>query len=485
MGIKKLYDETSINNIGLALQEVYQTEDKYYVSQMAAAVRDVGSVGDKILNNTVTDLRTNVEVIKQYKLYNCDNLETIDAPHLKTIEGSAVAYCDNLNEIKFKSAAFDTVLTLGASSLANGSGSTMTATSHLRWLDVDDTHYIGEVDTVPTATDTITATDPILYGNATPSVTVPVRAGLVVSLSTTGHPYIFDGTSWVDYVPAVGVAFTGTDPFHSTRIRDIGFKVTSTANTNINFTEHTRIVFLVIAEGCADQLNSCQRSGSLKGIFIETSNGDLSDELPFTSLNGTFYLCSSLQYIKLPLLESAIDGVFRDSGIKELTLPKLTTCGRATNYQFCYHAADLESVSLGDGSGTLTVLGTGHFSGCTSLYDLTLNYSSMVSLDSTQAMSVTFASSPIYQFLGTTTTEIISGAAAGDVVINGSTVSTVNGNIVTYGGKDWKRVNNKWQEWGENGNKHPVVKVPSSQLSTYQADTYWSVLSPEIWSAIS
>jgi hypothetical protein len=100
-------------------------------------------------------------------------------------------------------------------------------------------------------------------------------------------------------------------------------------------------------------------------------------------------------------------------------------------------------------------------------------------------MSGLFSGSPIYQYLGTTTTEIVEGATAGSVVIDGVTKTTTNGNIVSYNGEDYQRVSNKWQKWGNAQDKTPRILVPSNLLNDFQAHAKWGTLSPEIWRAIS
>lgn len=532
---KKVYEENDINDIGLALQEVLQTSDKYYVSEMGDAVRAAGLVGDKIIDNTIVDLKTLVNVVKEYKFYNCEDLETVYAPNLVEIENSAFRntpklktfYAPNLEKIgvdgfyyasgltalnlpkckwigalglgflsnngagtghmrtiKFSNAAIGEgeYMTIGNQAFADNTGAIMASDSYLSWLDVDNYHYAGEVDDVPTSTTTITVTDPILYGTTTPTQTVDVVEGLIVSLSFSGRPYVFKNGAWVDYVPEKSADFLGNDVFHSTRIRDIGFKIHSAPDYNI--VNKSRVLFLIIDKDATGQMKAVS-SSSIKGVFIETVNGTLTDELPFTSLDGYFYQCANLQTINLPHLETAINGIFRDTGLTHLELPALTTFGRNSNYQGCAGSANLATVVLGNGENELTILGYNHFSNCSSLYSLTINYTAVPELpNSNQTMQSLFSGSPLYQFLGTTTTEITEGMTAGNVVIDGVTTTTMNGNIVTYGGKDWQRVSNKWHEWGTDQDKHPQIKVPSTLISSYQAHAKWGTLSPEIWQAI-
>lgn len=532
---KKVYDETYINNIALALQDVLGTTDKFYVSQMADEVRAAGLMGDKIIDNSIVDLKTQVTIIKEYKFYNCADLETVSAPNVVEIEAAAfrntpkmrtfyapklekigangfyyasgltsldlpkckwvgalgLAYLSNngsgtgrISTINFSNGAIATgeYMTIGNEAFAENSGAIQTNFSTLRWLDVDNFHYAGEVDTAPTSTTTITVVDAILYGDSTPQ-TLDVVQGLIVSLSTTGRPYVFNGSNWVDYTPVSGADFGGNNIFHSTRIRDVGYKIHNAAGYNIVY--KSNILFLVIDKN-ATGLPGSVKSSQIKGIFIETANGDLTDELPFTTLGDFFYQCPNLKYVNVPHLEAITDGTFRDTGLLNLNLPALVTFGRNSNYQGCCGSSDLETVVLGNGTAALDWLGYSHFSNCSSLYDLTINSTNIPSLPNTnQTMQSIFNGSPLYQFLGTTTTEIVEGATAGSVVIDGSTVSTSNGNIVSYGGEDWQRVNNKWQKWGNAQDKHPVIHVPNDLISSYQSHAKWGTLCSELWQAIT
>ena len=105
---KKMYDETYINNIALALQTASGTSDKYYVSQMADAILNLGSGGDSILNNAaadaVVDLSTKVTSISAYKMFNAIALETVNGVNLESLGHNAFNDAGNLYSIKCKQA---------------------------------------------------------------------------------------------------------------------------------------------------------------------------------------------------------------------------------------------------------------------------------------------------------------------------------------------------------------------------------------------
>ena len=535
---KKMYDETYINNIALALQTIYGTSDKYYVSQMADAVLNVGVLVDKVIDNSIVNLKTAVTEIPAYKFYQAANIESLDAPNVSKIGPHALQETTKLASVNFPNletvdtyalykatgltslnlpkckrintwglgyitdALGDTHLStiklsnsaigenesfiMEESALAENTGAIMSADSRLRWLDVDDYHFIGLVDAVPPLQGpTVTVHDSVLYGDDT-ARTFDCEEGYIIALSTTGYPLVFKNGEWRAYVPEKSIIHAGANCYHSTRIRDVGFRVKQFTN-NVNPFNKSRLAFIVVDHDCNLNANLPLFSSmpDLLGVFYDGGNNTLSDELPFTELGGAFYQCGNLKHINLPNLTKCTDGTFRDSGLVNLTLPKLTTFGKNSNYQGCGGCSNLVYTHLGDGTGTLFIVGSGHFQNCSSMYELKLDYTSKVTIDTATNASQIFSGCPIYQFLGTTTTEIIEGASAGSVVIDGTTVTTTNGNIVSYNGEDYKRVSNKWQKWGNAQDKHPVIYVPSDQIAAYKADAKWAVLSAEIWQAIS
>ena len=105
---KKVYDESYINNIALAIQEVSGTSDKYYVYQMADAILNLGNGGDSILNNAaadaVVDLSTKVTSISAFKMYKAIALETVTGVNLESLGYNAFTDANNLYSVKGKQA---------------------------------------------------------------------------------------------------------------------------------------------------------------------------------------------------------------------------------------------------------------------------------------------------------------------------------------------------------------------------------------------
>lgn len=510
----------------------------YYLPTLSEGLSSIWDTRESILDDTAKNIRTFVNSLADYKFYNSDKLEVINAPNCTQIGSSTFKLAEKLRSVNFPAveeigaSAFEYVGTLddqvsfpklkklgnrafyahsgsgdlsyffleptalegnerfefGESSLANNIGSVMSATSKLRWVEVGLHHFYGFLATKPNDSDTtITVYDNILYGTDDP-ITFDADDGAIVFVEDENKPYERVNGSWVDYVPEKAANFTGLEVFHSTRIRDIGFKVgnTPTSSSSYSIVYNSRVLFLIIDKDVVDLPLKYNNAGELRAVFMETSNGDLTDVLPYTSIDGSFYKCGSLKSINLPYLESAIDGCFRETGLLTLSLPALTTFGKNTNYQGCYQSTSLETVELGNGNNELNIVGYNHFSNCSKLYSLTLNYTAVPSISaSNQSMSSLFSGSPIYQYLGTTTTEIVEGASAGSVDIDGTTKTTTNGNIVSYNGEDYQRVSNKWAKWGNGQNKTPRILVPDNLISSYKVHAKWGTLSPEIWRAIS
>lgn len=521
---------------GLSTQLNYylMSETTYKLPTITNGVEALFDSREGVIDGSIEKIYTEVLVIPKYKFMD-SSLEEIKADNVQDIKADAFNNCKSLSSISFDSVekigerAFkgDSALTgtlyfpklteiydeafylhtadgeglttlklsnealgegenftLSTKSLADNTGAVTSSNSIFRWIDVDNYHFAGEIATKPSDNvETIEVSDPYLY--ATNPQEVEVREGLVIFVEDELKPYVYEGGSWIEYIPTKSVSYVGDEVYHSTRIRDIGFKVgtlmflTSAKNTIFR---GSRVLFLILDKDAATLLDSFSYAGDLKAILTTDSNGHLTDVLPYTSLGGAFYKCGSLKSVKLPYLATCEDGTFRDTGLITLDLPSLTTLGRASTYQGFTGSGDLESISIGDGTNSLSILGTGHFSNCAKLFDLTLDITAVPPLSaSNQTMQALFSGSPIYQYLGTTTTEIVEGATAGSVVIDGVTKSTVNGNIVSYNGEDYQRVSNKWAKWGNAQDKTPRINVPSNLKSSFTSHAKWGTLSPEIW----
>lgn len=524
-----------VGGISTQLDTYLMVDTVYKLPTISSGISSLWDNKEGIIDGSVDKIYTEVLVIPKYKFMD-SSLEEIKADNVQEIKNDAFNNCKNLSSISFDSVetigerAFkgDSALTgtldfpnltfiydeafylhtadggeglttlklstealgegenftLCAKSLADNTGAITSSNSIFRWVDVDNYHFAGEISTKPNDNvETIEVSDTYLY--STNPQEVEVREGLVIFVEDELKPYVYEGGSWIEYIPSKSVSYQGDEVYHSTRIRDIGFKVgtimTSLAAKNTIF-RGSRVLFLILDKDTVEPLDSFQYAGDLKAILTTDSNGQLTDVLPFTSLGGAFYKCGSLKSVKLPYLATAEDGTFRDTGLITLDLPSLTTLGRASTYQGFTGSGDLESISIGDGTNSLNILGTGHFANCSSLYSLTLDITAVPTLSaSNQTMQALFSGSPIYQYLGTTTTEIVEGATAGSVIIDGVTKSTVNGNIVSYNGEDYQRVSNKWAKWGNAQDKTPRINVPSNLKSSFIAHTKWGTLSPEIW----
>lgn len=533
-----LYEDANLVESASHLINYYlENTTDYYLPDFSQGVTDLWTNREGLIDNSTRSIFTEVSTIAPYKFYK-SNLTALRADDCQIVKENAFYEClslqtfslDSVEEIEkngfYRCSALTDVLelpklkTLGESAfynhtynggagfdalrlsnsaltgnetfefnsycLADNTGAVATSSSSLRWIDVDKYHYCGIVPTKPANNvESIEVEDSVIYN--TPQ-TVDVYDGAIIFVEDENKPYVYEGGAWVEYIPEKSASF-GTNCnsiLHSTRVRDLGFLVGSTDNTPPDIFRGSRLLFLILDKNVTlNRVNSFWDMTELRALLTTDVNGDLTDVLPYTTLGGAFYKCSKLENLKLPYLETATDGTFRDSGLKSMDLPALTTFGKATNYQGFSGCSQIETITLGNGNNTLTFLGYSHFQNCSKLYSLTLNYTSVISLSaSNQTMSNIFSGSPIYQYLGTTTTEITEGMAAGSVVIDGVTKSTSNGNIVSYGGEDWKQVSNKWTKWGDAQNKTPRILVPSGLISSYQSDAKWGTLSPEIWRAI-
>jgi hypothetical protein len=434
-----------------------------------------------------------LETVGERAFYHSSLTGTIELPKVKTINKEAfyqhTASGEGISTLKLSNSAFDSgeSLTLYDRALADNSGSLATSDSIFRWIDVDDYHYIGIVATKPNDEDTtIEVSDTVIYSDN--PQTFDVREGLIVFAEDENKPYVFEGGSWIYYVPKNTVNFGNAENevYHSTRIRDIGFKVGSSTSQFANaIFRGSRALFLILDGEELNPINSFWEAAELRTVLTTDINGDLTDELPYTSLYWGFYRCANLSSINLIHLETIEENALRETGLKTIFLPALVNFGRWSNWQGFASSQRLESAILGNGTNQLTIKGTHHFVDCINLISVALNYTAVPALsDNSQTMQTLFANSPIYWYLGTTTTAISVGDNAGDVVIDGVTKQTVNNNIVSYNGEDYQRVNGKWALWGSGQNKTPRILVPSNLIDSYKADVKWGTLSPEIWQAI-
>lgn len=486
-----------IDDINGAINTVLENDTTYTLAQMPTAITSFFTIFDSVIDNSIVNLKTRAESIAPYKFYGDDNLKTVELTNCNTIGNSAfyrAGVNDGLNTIKIDTSnvGSDEVFIFGESALGTATGaSDETSASTLKNLIVDGARYIGMVSgSMESETSPIVEVeDPYFYESAT---TVTAEVGDLVVNSSTGEPYIYSGDYWRLYMPSK-TATVLTSAFHSTKIRSLGFKVGVGSKDVLAF-RHSKLLYLIFDKDFNTEINgTCYQMDDLRGVFYETTDGTLTEFLPFetigvNSVSGSFADCKNLKRIILNQAKLVKSYAFSGSGLTSISLPALEQLGTATQGAF-QNCKDLEKVTLGNGTKAFTFgssSSTRHFVGCSSLYELTLNSTSYVNLTgSNQTMTYILGETPLVNFLGTTTTVITEGSNERIITINGSSVIAANGNIVTYGGKDWILIDLAWTEWGSNGNKHPVIKVPSDQIASYQANSKWSALSPEIWQAIS
>ena len=488
-------------------EELESYEDMFYL------VTDGGSGWDPVLDNTsgvgVVDLDTDVTNISAYKMYNANVVETVDAPNLYSIGRSTFNACYSLYSVRnneaFKMHAY-----------------AFQSCNRLYKICPKNLNYVGAVTSIP-FTEVTLAYNP--HGNNLSYQTVsnyPFASGDLVFNEADSKVYEYDGSAWSVFIPEYGMAggkecFSGSSnlavlPYElrwidtpTTALTWLTNSFDSCGHRNIyldadNFTTHDRGS---IATGMFKD------ASKLEKVWV-VSGGSLSDDISliFTSLaEAMFSGTTELKSMTFTNVTSISNTCFYASGIEKVIAPNVTSlptgnvtgpfanCPNLTEIQlgavtsmprgFAGGSTALEKVTIGDGTAGLAFfssMSNNAFNGCSSLWSLTLNTTTMAT--SSANLLSGFTGTPIANFLGTTTTAITEGSTTTTITIDGSSVSAINGNITTYGGKDWILTDGAWTEWGTNGNKHPVIKVPSSLITDYTADQYWSSFSEEIWTAI-
>lgn len=480
---------TAINS---SINSVLENDTEYSIDQMAAAILSFESKFNSVIDNSIVNLKTNVEDIPAYKFRNAKNLETVYLTNCKSIGDSAFSMdatlnpsleritidCDNLG---------DEVFSIGDNAFEFIS----LAVATLKDFIVNGVRYIGMVEgSLESETNPIVEVfDLIYYGDDTVREVTAERGDLAVN-SETGEPYIYSGSYWRLYIPTYSATLENSS-FSNSRVRNLGFKFNGSISKNC--LRDSSILFVVLDKNFGTVVNnSFYKASELRGVFQEVGDGEFSnnlnlEEVGVSSVTGSFADTPNLKYISIPKAKTVKSYAFINSGLKTISLPALEVLGHTSKGAF-EGCTNLETVTLGNGTKAFTFGGTtstNHFYGCTSLYSLTIDSTAYINLTgSTQTMAKILYNTPILNFLGTTTTAITEDSTTTSIVINGSTVTATNGKIATYDGKDFILVNGAWQEWGSNGSKHPVIRVPSSQITSYQNHSKWGVLSSEIWQAI-
>lgn len=509
----KMYNETYIQAIADAIRYANgKSSETYKISEMAPEIEALksGISADMVLNNAandaVVDLETTATAVSAYKMYRANKLETLtmDITDTASLEFDAFNECGNLYSVKVYRA-----LALNAE--------TFRYCSKLYKICPENVNYVGVVTSMPFISVTL-ADNP--HGGTMVYRTVSdyeFATGDLVFNETDSKLYKYDGSSWGVFVPDYGFA-GGKNAFENTTnlavlpfgVRDVygptialtyktaSFRKCSLRNIYLdadNFTVHDR-------NSISDNMFS--EASNLEKVWV-MSSGALSDDisLVFTVIsNEMFYRATSLKSMVFTNVTSLGRNSFSYSGIDKIIAPNVTAVGEpmcsdcpnlteivigaitSLPRYFAANCPNLEKVSIGNGTAGLsfTNWNPGMFYDCTKLWQLTLNTTTMAvaATDETQG----FTGSPILNFMGTTTTTITEGSTTTSVDIGGTTKTATNGKIVTYGGKDWQLVNGTWTEWGTDGNKHPVIRVPSALISSYKADSQWSKFNEELWQAI-
>lgn len=227
------------------------------------------------------------------------------------------------------------------------------------------------------------------------------------------------------------------------------------------------------------------------------------DLLIMIKTNACISKCNNLKILRLPILDTIwMAASYLDSGmaIIEASALEKVVIGDGTHVLNFYgvngrafpafangqEVEDMATISMADIWQTGTTYVFNKETTC-SLYDLTLNvtgmnymyydsrvnesYNSGLKLFCPQNMTNPVKSSPILAYIGVTTTAISTNSTVKSLDVNGETINVTNKfAYATYDGKDWYFNKTKWVEWGTDGSKRPVIRVPETMLATFRAD---------------
>lgn len=506
--VKKLYTESYIQNIADAIRTVNGKTTKYYVRQMADAILDLGTAGDSILDNSasdaVVDLETNITTLSDYKMYRANKLETVKGLNLDAIGEYALASSGSLYSVEVA----DEPLNLYQYSLASD--------SHLYKIIRGIYEYVGSVTTIPFSSVHVmrnTHGGTVVYDDISD---YEFRNGHLIFNEADSKTYVYNNGSWEAFIPDKNTR-VGPYVFNgSSRLECFPYKL-----KGCNPPTNAQASYNNMFRGCglrniyinADDFDPYERPHMSARLFEDSSNlemvwmvynGTLSDDisLVFTSLGDyCFHNCTKLKSITLTNVTALGSYALGNTRLTEIIAPKVTSVGTGAVQKnanvveivlgalaslggyMCTENPKLEKFTFGNGTNTPSSTNiTTMFRDNPMLWYFEMNTAAVVPL--TGNILTTFQNSPLVNFMGTTTTEITEGSTVTSVVIDGTTKTAANNNIVSYGGKDWILTSGAWTEWGTNGNKHPIIKVPSALISSYQSHAQWSKFSPEIWQAI-
>lgn len=494
------------NYVWIGTTEEYEALPEY--EDMFYLVTDGGANYDSVLNNdyadSVVDLETETDEISDYKMYKATKLETVKGLLLNAIGQYTFAGDSALYSIEVS----NDPLNLNQQSFADS--------PRLYKLIRDKYEYVGSVTSIPFSS--VRVMDNPHGGNIvyTDVSDYEFRDGHLVFNEADSKTYVYNGSSWEVFIPdkntRVGPSvFAGCSNFACFPYKLKGCNPPTTAQASYNGMFRGSSVRNLYIE--ADDFDQYEREHMTTYMFYQNTalervwmihNGALSDDfsLVFPVMRDyCFNLCANLKAITLTNTTSLGNYSLAGTGLTEIIAPKVTSIATGSVRQNSnlvevvlgaitgfanYLASDnpkLEKFTFGNGTNTPSSSNLATmFQNCPNLWYFKMDTVAVVPL--TGNILNTFRNTALINFLGTTTTAISEGSTTTSVVIGGTTKTAANNNIVTYDGKDWVLVSGAWTEWGTDGDKHPVIKVPNSLISTYQSHTQWSNFSPEIWSAI-
>ena len=527
---QKLYDEFSIQQIANSIRgryEIYGTapEDyKWKVSEMPAAIDGLPSISESaegIVRNTAQTVKLSYEgsVIPPGKFcptthdadatrndwdissywggaaYTQNALTKIDCSNLRSI-GDYAFYNSNIEEVVFHNSNTNVLIYWDA----------FRKTNHLKVFDIDGVRYVGHIDNL--ASDTLyvfagSLSDPDNFNTDSHH---QFNEGDLVFNRDDNKCYKRVNDEWTLFIPSSSFC-GGPGAFKESAIEVLPIMLasgfwhnqfqTSAGFYNSMFEGCTCLRTIYISTHFGNFDSNDRKTQTLENIFknathlksiwiVDPENNTLSDDLfllnsgrlekyMFQNCNISNFNMSRIRYLEQYSLWGSVTN-------SKLSLPNITWM----KSQALRENDSLEQLVLGDGTDNYDQNNGGDnpIAREQNLYEITFNFYELPILDSRNNAKKWLQDTVFVSYLGETTTEITEGMAAGNVTINGSSTATTNksagpGTVVTYGGKDWERVNNKWTEWGTNGNKRPKLYFPAAQIegvSGVLQNTKWNQL---------
>lgn len=474
-------NEVYVAELAEDINDILETDDTYVLPTLINGVEGFKAYRDGIIDNSLTKIKTDAEVIRDYKFYNDDTLVTMEARSCRDIGVEAFSESSSFNKLILGESDSDRIL-FRMFSFRNS--------TNLHKVVIDNNEYIGSVNNIPFTNITIAG------GSSVPASEVDFKDGDLIFNSTDYKLYVYNSGSWEVFVPTQK-ASAAQDFLNNCSLQVMPFIfdnviIRTTALSELKYAFRAcrlNNVYLdpAIFSGTSSEVGNIltsmfQNANSLKKVFV-VNDGVASEDLGLAvSYLGEYTFRGTGLYSIDWSITATGSGSFRESGLRYVDLPKITSLYAGT----FYGCGNLEVCRLGDGTGDITFgsqHNDGQFQYCEYLIEVWINTVNMATCGK-DAKTVIFKNSPIGNYLGTTTTEIVEGATASNVTIDGVSVATTNGNIVSYNGIDYIRSSNKWAIWGNTGATTPKIRVPSALIPTYKAAQYWSSLSPEIWQAI-